>query len=122
MSSIDDNAKDELVKALMKLLKDRAASFGLDPNAFANDKELINDLFTDSQEIVGFARSLHSSLLDQATRIVRDITKGQALRLEDLQQLIIVYYRMRDSFLSSLLQIENEFYAYIIGQMKLKDK
>jgi hypothetical protein len=115
------NPNDELIEALMQLLKNKAKQFGLDPNAFANDKELIKDMFSDSQEIVASARNLHTSLLDQATHLVRNVTKGEPIGMQEIQQLIICYYRLRDSFLSSLLQIENEFYAYVISQMK-KDK
>ncbi len=116
--SDDERQKRELIDQFLKQINEAAETFGLGKNAFnEQDKELLKDTLDGNTELFEKARILHHDFVNQASYTIRYLTKGKPGGIENLQQLLIVYYRVRDGFLSSLLNIENEFYKYMVSQI-----
>lgn len=117
--SFDDKDSKAVVDDIMKLISQRAADLGLEPDMFKEDKQLIEDLFADIKEIEGLAGSVHHKLMNSASHAIEDMLKGRKGGTEELQQLIIMYYRLRDQFIAHLFEIENDFYKFVVGKIMI---
>lgn len=116
--SEDERQRREMIEHFLKQINQMGENFGLGKDAFdESDKELLKDTLAGNTELFERARVLHHDLVNQAAHTIRYLTKGKPGGIENLQQLLIVYYRTRDAFLSNLLEIENEFYKYMVSQI-----
>lgn len=124
--STDKNKKKEIIDSLFKIMKDKANSLGFDDDMITEkDKHLVNDMVEDSEELLKIARALHQNILDKSINMVVAILKSEnsSIGVTAVQQIMISYYRMRDTFLQNMLTIENDFHKYMITQIleKLKE-
>lgn len=109
-----------LLNAFMNQLNQMGKDFGLGENAFdEQDQELMRDTIHGNEEIFDHAMKVHNAMINQAGHTVAAIAHTMEKKggIERLQQFLIVYYRLRDTFLMDLLQIENEFYKYTVSKI-----